>query len=518
MDEKAKRLTGPSLTDFLASLGITRVEPVERSSASGERAEEAQLDELLRKGDPLAPTPGKVAEDADTLQRLFDQAGESACFGLTPDGHLDSHRPIVVDPEVAAEQVIRLLDVEIASEDREEALAATWLGLAYHDHDHPADFAGLVRDAGGDGKPKCCYVDVKGTRAVSPGAQRTKLEQRAQERKFGCLAQTVTTVQDNGFAGYPGWGKPGLMVTLLHNPVAERKTHSGYALGWFFGISSNYQATAAVWGWGGPQGVKLPLELQRQLQSRQTTSHGQSWNLLELLRDYRDYSQFRDAQGHWDRPTLRATLLAMSLAARYLLMQEDAVTHAEQAAENLQPEGVEMPLKPEDFRPGESFATYFGRKADQEKRRADEEGRRADEARRKADEEARKADEARRKADEEARKRADEARRADEEARRADEARRKADEEARKADEARRKADEEARKADEARRKADEEARKRADEARRADEEARKADSYARQFREMVVRRRQKGHSDAEIAEDLGYTVQELLQRYPRQP
>src|SRR5207245_7351744 len=115
------------------------------------------------------------------------------------------------------------------------------------------------------------------------GDQRSKLQQRAQERKFGTLAQTVTSAANNGFAGYPGRGKPGLMVTLLHNPVMAEKTHSGYAMGWFFGISSNYQAAAAVWGWGGVLGVKLPQELQQQWESRQTTIHGQARNWLELM-------------------------------------------------------------------------------------------------------------------------------------------------------------------------------------------------------------------------------------------
>jgi DNA-directed RNA polymerase specialized sigma24 family protein len=132
-------------------------------------------------------------------------------------------------------------------------------------------------------------------------------------------------------------------------------------------------------------------------------------------------------------------------------MQEDPVTHAEQTVDNLQPEGVEMALKPEDFRPGESFATYFGRKADKEARRADDE----------------------------ARKRADEARRADDEARRADD-----------------------------------EARKRADEARRADDEARRADEVTRHMRQMITLQRQSGRTDAEIAVALGLTVEELLKRY----
>jgi hypothetical protein len=217
------------------------------------------------------------------------------------------------------------------------------------------------------------------------------------------------------------------MVTLLHNPVLERKTHSGYAMGWFFGISSNYQAAAAVWGWGGPLGVKLPQELQREVESRQTTIRGQVRNLLELLREYRDYNQFKDAGGEWDRESLRSTLLAMSLAARYLIMQEDPVAQAEQAVENLQPEGVTTPLSPEDFRPGESFATYFGRKADEQKRRADT-------ATQKAESEGRRADEA------------------------------------------------------------------------------------VGEMRQMIARRRQKGHTDAEIAEDLGLTVEKFLERFPAQP
>jgi hypothetical protein len=94
-------------------------------------------------------------------------------------------------------------------------------------------------------------------------AQRTKVEQRAQERKFGCLALTVTNAANGGFAGYPGRGRPGLVVTLLHNPVLPGRTHAGYAVGWFFGIRANYQAAAAVWGWGGPLSVKLPEPLRR---------------------------------------------------------------------------------------------------------------------------------------------------------------------------------------------------------------------------------------------------------------
>jgi len=461
VDAKPKRLTGPSLTEFLAALRIPRVDPVGRSSASGELSDETQLAELLRKGDPLSPGPGRVAEDAGTLNRLFAGEGELACFGLTPDGHLNSYLPIVFDADVAAEQVIRLMEADIATDDREEALAATWLVLAYHDHDHPADFGGLLRDASGDGKPKCCYVDVKGTRAASPHSQRTKLEQRAQERKFGLLAQTVTSAADNGFSGYPGRGKPGLMATLLHNPVTASKSHSGYAMGWFFGVRSNYQATAAVWGWGGSLGVKLPGPLMSQLEAATTPIGEQTTSLLEMLRRYQDYSQFKDAQGQWHRQSLRSTLQAMFLASRYLLMQEDPFAHAEQTVENLQPGGVDSPLSPEDFHPGESFATYYGRKADREKRRADA----AVQDKLKAEEEQRKAEEALRKAED---------------------AQRRAEEEQRKTEEAQRKTEAAQRKAEE-------------------------------NVRALVTRLRQWGKTDPEIAEVLGCAVEELLQRYPEQ-
>jgi len=110
----------------------------------------------------------------------------------------------------------------------------------------------------------------------------------------------------------------------------------------------------------------------------------------------------------------------------------------------------------------------------EEKRRAEAEAKRKAEAaaaaKRRAEDEKRKADEAaRRKAEEEKRK-ADEAAR-----RKAEEEKRKADEEAkRKADETKRKADEEAkRKADEeAKRKADEEAKRKADEEAKAKQKA----------------------------------------------
>jgi hypothetical protein len=265
----------------------------------------------------------------------------------------------------------------------------------------------------------------------------------------------VTSAANNGFAGYPGHGKPGLIVTLLHNPVAEGKSHAGYAMGWFFGIRSNYQAADAVWGWGGARGVKLPDALQRQLESSRTMIHGQNKNLLELLSEYRDYRQFKNAEGQWDHESLRSTLLAMSIAARYLLMQEDPVAHAEQTVENLQPDRVELPLNPEDFHPGESFATYYGRRADaaiREKRKAEEAQRTAEEAQRAAEEAQRAAEEAQRTA---------------------------------------------------------EEAQRKTEEAQRKTEEG---------LRAMVARRRQRGHGDAEIAEDMGCTVREFLKRYPAQP
>ncbi len=84
--------------------------------------------------------------------------GPLAGFGLTPDGHLVSHEPIQFQPVLAVEQAIRLWEADFAAEDKEEALAATWLGLAYHDHDHPADFGGLQTDASPCGRveAKCC--------------------------------------------------------------------------------------------------------------------------------------------------------------------------------------------------------------------------------------------------------------------------------------------------------------------------------------------------------------------------
>jgi hypothetical protein len=227
----------------------------------------------------------------------------------------------------------------------------------------------------------------------------------------------------------------------------------------------------------------LPEELQRRLESRQTAVRGQTRSLLDLLGEYRDYSQFRDAQGQWDRESLRSTLLAMFLASRYLLMHEDSIEHAETAVNNLQPDGVKVPLSPEDFHPGESLATYFGRKADAAFEKADAEGRRADAATEKADAEGR---------------------RADAEGCRADAACEKATAERHRADAATEKADAALVKAEA--------------EGRRADAATEKADTAFRAMQQMITRRRDRGHTDAEIAEDLGCTVEELQQRFPAQP
>jgi hypothetical protein len=201
VDAGPQRLTGAELSTFLESLGLVKTAPVGRSSKGGENATPEQLDELLQRGDPLLPTSGLIAEDAAIVRRLMEQTTTPAAWGLTPDGHLTGHRPFSFDPDVAAEQVVQLLTVDMPAEDRDEALAATWLPLAYHDADHASDFGGVVWGRHGQPGPKACYLDVKGTKARSPGAQRTKLEQRAQERKLGCLAVTVTQAFEGGFAG-----------------------------------------------------------------------------------------------------------------------------------------------------------------------------------------------------------------------------------------------------------------------------------------------------------------------------
>ena len=336
--------------------------PLQRAA----QATEAELNQLLQAGDPVLPGKGLCPEDANTVKDLRTAAGPLAGFGLTPDGHLVSHEPIQFQPVLAVEQVIRLWEADFAAEDKEETLAATWLGLAYHDHDHPADFGGLLTDASpsGRGEAKCCYVDVKGTSAAARVRRGPSSNSVRGSTKFGCLALTVTAAANNGFAGYPGFGRPGLLVTLLHNPVRPGKKHAGYAVNWFFGISANYQAAQATWGWGGEHGVKLPLVLEQQLAATEATMHGQKKSLLTLLKEYRDYGQFKDENGAWDREMLQATLEAKALAARYILMNEDPVQHAESTVANLTPPGVGTPLRPEDFQPGDSFAAYYGRKCD----------------------------------------------------------------------------------------------------------------------------------------------------------
>ncbi len=435
MDPGKTRLTGASLNEFLRTLQIVKIEPLRRFSEKDILADPSQLKTLLRTGDPLIPAPGALAEDESTVVRRFPEGELSVCFPLTPDGHLASIFPILFEESLAVDQVIALVEANIASDDKEEALAATWLGLGYHDHNHPADFGGVLLDTSRPGprRPKCCYVDIKLTEALGTGSQRTKLEERARQRKFGCMAQTVTDAADNGFADYPGRGLPGLLATMLHNPVLAGKNHSGYAVNWFFGIRSNYQAAAAQWGWGGSRGVSLPEPLKELLRTIRVKGGQEDKSLLTFLEEYRDYSQFRDEKGDWDRASLGATLKAKTIAARYLLMNEDPVLHAETSIANLTPaKAKDMPLKLEDFHPGESFANYYARRAVKEKRKADAEKRKADEEKRKADEAVRLLEEGMRKVDEERRK-------ADEERRKADEERRKADEERRKADEERRK-------------------------------------------------------------------------------
>jgi hypothetical protein len=96
-----------------------------------------------------------------------------------------------------------------------------------------------------------------------------------------------------------------------------------------------------------------------------------------------------------------------------------------------------------------------------------------------------------------------------------------AEEDKRKAEEAQQKAEEAQRKAQEDQRKAEEALRKTEAPLREVEEELRLAFASRlmseENLRAMVARRRQKGHSDTEIADDLGCTVQELVQRYPPQ-
>jgi hypothetical protein len=269
------------------------------------------------------------------------------------------------------------------------------------------------------------------------------------------MALTVTNAANNGFAGYPGRGLPGLVATVLHNPVLPGKNHSGYAVNWFFGIRSNYQAAAARWGWGGRRGVRLPEPLLELLRASKVTLGTVEKSLLTCLEEYRDYSQFRDEKGDWDSASLGATLKAKSIAARYLLMNEDPILHAETTIANLTPAeaGEGMLLQLEDFHPGDSFANYYARRAVEEKRLRVAEERKAEEEKRLRVAEERKAEEAVRLLEEEKRKAV---RLLDEEKRKADEAIRLADEQKYKAvqllDEEKRKADEAIRLADEQRR------------------------------------------------------------------
>ncbi len=147
--------------------------------------------------------------------------------------------------------------------------------------------------------------------------------------------------------------------------------------------------------------------------------HGQKKSLLTLLKEYRDYGQFKDENGEWDRETLQATLEAKALAARYLLMNEDPVQHAESTVANLTPPGVGTPLRPEDFQPGDSFAAYYGRKCDaalRQLRQAEEHAREVEEQKRQAEEHAREAEEHAREAAERARQTDERARQTDERA------------------------------------------------------------------------------------------------------
>jgi hypothetical protein len=380
-------------------------------------------------------------------------------------------------------------------------LAATWLPLAYHDADHASDFGGLVWDRHGQPGPKACYLDVKGTKARSPGHQRTKLEQRAQERKLGCLAVTVTQVFEGGFGGYPGRGKPGLLVTVLHNPLTAGKQHVGFAVGWFFGISSNYQASAAVWGWGGAQGVRLPERLMQLLRRHTTVIRGETKTGLELLGSYRDYNQYRGESGEWDRETLRATLDAKHLAAREILMQEDAVEHAQTTLDELQPRGVDEPLRLEDWVPGESFATYYGRKADAARR-----------AQNTAEEHARQAEEHARQAEHDKRQAEEHARQAEEHARQAEEHARQAEEHARQAEHDKRQAEEHARQAEHDKRQAEERERHAEERERQTRDDNSKLAVVAKLW---VAQQRLQGRSDTESASELGYSLEEFLARFP---
>jgi hypothetical protein len=226
----------------------------------------------------------------------------------------------------------------------------------------------------------------------------------------------------------------------------------------------------------------LPEPLLELLRETKVTLGQEAKSLLTCLEEYKDYSQFRDEKGNWDRASLGATLKAKSIAARYLLMNEDPVLHAETSIANLTPpEAEDMVLQLEDFHPGDSFDNYYARRAVQEKRLRVAEERKAEEAVRLLDEEKRKA--------------ADAVRLLEEEKRKADEEKRKADEEKRKAEEAVRLLGEEKRKAEEAVRLLDEEKDKAVrlldEEKRKADEAIRLADEQKRMLLELLQQGKQ---------------------------
>ena len=71
-------------------------------------------------------------------------------------------------------------------------------------------------------------------------------------------------------------------------PWWRGKNHGGYAVNWFFGISSNYQATQARWGWGGSRGVSLPEPLLDLLRATRVTLDHEDKSLLTCLEEYRE--------------------------------------------------------------------------------------------------------------------------------------------------------------------------------------------------------------------------------------
>jgi hypothetical protein len=101
------------------------------------------------------------------------------------------------------------------------------------------------------------------------------------------------------------------------------------------------------------------------------------------MRQHGNYSQYQDEAGVWDRERLQATLQAKAFAARYLLMNEDILDQAQSSVANLQPGDIETPLTLEQLSPGESFASNFGRRADEKAREAKEAVRQRDEVARR---------------------------------------------------------------------------------------------------------------------------------------